>query len=130
MEDSVFTKIIKGEIPSLKVFEDTKTLAFVPLHPIAKGHVLVVPKLQIDQFFDLPGEDYLALMETVKKVAKRMKDALGTTRIGLQIMGLDVPHVHVHVIAFDTAAQFREEPDESAEPDHVFREELAKKLAF
>jgi histidine triad (HIT) family protein len=130
MEDSVFTKIIKGEIPSIKIFEDAKTLAFVPLHPIATGHVLVVPKVQVDQFFDLPNEDYAALMETVKLIAKKMKDTLGSKRVGLQVIGLDVPHAHVHVIAFDTAAQFREEPDETIEPNHAYREELAKKLAF
>lgn len=130
MADSVFTKIIKGEIPCHKVYEDEKTIAFLPLHPIAKGHVLVVPKLEIDEFIDLPDEDYQALMQTVKKVGKRMREVLKSKRIGLQVVGLDVPHVHIHVIAFDTLGQFHEIPDQSAEPDHQKLAEMAKKLAF
>jgi len=128
MQDSVFTKIIKGEIPCHKVYEDAKTIAFVPLHPIARGHVLAVPKLQIDQFFDLPTDDYTALMATVKKVAAHMNAVLGTKRIGLQVVGLDVPHVHIHVIAFDTLEEYREHPDESAPVDHALLAGMAEKL--
>ncbi len=130
MEDSVFTKIIQGELPSHKVYEDDATIAIVPLHPIAKGHVLVIPKIQVDEFFDLPDADYRALMAAVKKVAKRMKTVLGTTRVGLQIVGIDVPHVHVHVIAFDTLAEFHEIPDETKEPDQTKLANMARKLAF
>lgn len=129
-EDSVFTKIIKGEIPCHKVFEDEKTITFVPLHPIAKGHVLVVPKLQVDQFYDLPDEDYQALMAAVKKVAQHMKRILATQRVGLKVVGLDVPHVHYHVIAFNTLDEYDEKPDESREPDHTALAALAKTLAF
>ncbi len=129
-EDSVFTKIIKGEIPSHKVYEDEKTIVFVPLHPIAKGQVLVVPKIQVDQFFDLPDDYYQALMATVKKVAQHMKQVLGTTRVGLKVVGLDVPHVHIHVVAFDTIEEYNETPDESGEVDHSALAALAKTLAF
>jgi histidine triad (HIT) family protein len=128
MQDSVFTKIIKGEIPCYKVYEDAKTIAFLPLHPIAKGHVLVVPKLQIDQFFNLPSEEYRALMATVQKVAKHMKIALSTKRVGLQVVGLDVQHAHIHVIAFDTLKEFREQPDESTPVDTKKLQALADKL--
>ena len=93
MEDSVFTKIIKGELPSHKVYEDDSTLALMPLHPVAQGHVLVIPKTQVDSFYDLENDDYIALMQTVKKIAKRMKEVLGTKRVGLQIVGLDVPQI-------------------------------------
>lgn len=129
-QPSVFTKIIRGELPCHKVYEDDKTIAIVPLHPIAKGHVLVIPKLQVDQFFDLPPEVYQALMATVQKVAKHMEDVLQTRRVGLQIVGLDVPHTHVHVIAFDTLPEFHQIPDESVEPDHEALAAMAKKLAF
>lgn len=128
--DSVFTKIIKGEIPCHKVYEDDKTLAFMPLHPIAKGHVLVASKLQIDSFFDLPDEDYTALMGTVKKVARRMKDVLQTKRVGLQVVGLDVPHAHVHVIAFDAFEEYHQTEDMATPVDDETLAKIAKKLTF
>ncbi len=130
MEDSVFTKIIKGELPCHKVYEDKQTIAFLPLQMSGQGHVLVVPKLQVDQFFELPDEDYAALMRSVKKVAQRMNDVLQTKRIGIQVVGLDVPHVHYHVIAFDTLEEYLSHPDESLEPDHAALADMAKRLAF
>lgn len=130
MEDSVFTKIIKGELPCHKVYEDDRTIVIVPLYPIAKGHVLVIPKVQIDHFMDLPDEDYQAVMAVTKKVAQRMMAVLQPKRVGVQIVGLDVPHVHVHVIAFDTLEQYREQPDESVPPNHEANATLAQKLAF
>lgn len=130
MEDSVFTKIIKGEIPSHKVYEDEKTIVIVPLHPIAKAHVLAIPKLQVDEFFDLPTDDYQALMATVQKVAKHMKDVMQTKRVGLQVVGLDVPHVHIHIVAFDNLDEYHQIPDQSAEPDHPALAAMAKKLAM
>lgn len=130
MQDSVFTKIIKGELPSHKVYEDDKTIAIIPLHPIAKGHVLVIPKVQVDAFYDLSPEDYQALMATVQKVAQRMNTVVQAKRVGLQVVGLDVPHVHVHVIAFDTLPEFHTIPDEKQEPDHAKLAEMAQKLAF
>ena len=130
MEDSVFTKIIKGELPSHKVYEDDSTLALMPLHPVAQGHVLVIPKTQVDSFYDLENDDYIALMQTVKKIAKRMKEVLGTKRVGLQIVGLDVPHAHVHVIAFDTLEEFRQVEDKTAPPDHESLAKMAERLKF
>lgn len=130
MQDSVFTKIIKGELPSNKLYEDDKTIVIVPLHPIAKGHLLAIPKIQVDHFMDLPDEDYQALMATVKKIAKHMKAVLQTKRVGLQVVGLDVPHTHVHIIAFDTIEEFREHPDESSPPDSAKIQALADKLAL
>ncbi|HEX8182940.1 MAG TPA: HIT domain-containing protein [Candidatus Saccharimonadales bacterium] len=127
-QDSIFTKIIKGELPCHKVYEDAQTIAFLPLHPIAHGHVLVVPKLQIDQFYDLPAAEYQALMATVQKVAQHLQQTLGTKRVGLKIVGLDVPHAHIHVIAFNTLAEYNEQPDETAEPDHLALASLAKRL--
>jgi histidine triad (HIT) family protein len=128
MDDSIFTKIIKGEIPCHKVYEDDKTIAFLPLQPVALGHVLAVPKLQVDQFYDLPDDDYQALMATVKKVAQHMKHVLGSKRIGLKVVGEEVPHAHVHIIAFDTVAQYNELPDLAAPPDHTALAAMAKRL--
>jgi histidine triad (HIT) family protein len=130
MADSIFTKIIKDEIPSAKVYEDDKTIAIIPLNPVANGHVLVIPKLQVDQFIDLPDQDYQALWSTVKKVGARMMEVLQPQRIGVQVVGLDVPHTHIHVLAFDTLEQFRELPDlnNPATPEQMA--EMAQKLSF
>ncbi len=130
MVDSIFTKIIKGEIPAHKIYEDSKTIAFLPLHPIAKAHVLIVPKTQVAFFYELPDEDYQALMAIVKKVAKRVKEVIESKRVGLQVVGLDVPHAHVHVVAFDNIEQYKEVEDMGAEPDHAALASLAQKLAF
>ena len=130
MEDSIFTKIIKGELPAHKLYEDEKTIAIIPLHPIAKAHVLVIPKAQIDQFIDLPDEDYQAVMATVKKVGQRIAEVFQPKRVGLQVVGLDVPHVHVHVIGFDTLAQYHEVPDGSEPPDQEKNKSLANQLAI
>lgn len=130
MEETIFTKIIKGDMPAPKVYEDDKTIAIIPLHPIAKAHVLVIPKRQVDQFIDLPEEDYIALMQTVQRVGQQINQKISPKRVGLQVVGLDVPHVHVHVIGFDTLAEYRATPDESLPPDEDTRESLAQLLAF
>ena len=107
MPDSIFTRIIKGEIPVHKIYEDDKTLAFMDINPVTPGHVLVVPKTQAD-IWALPDEDYQALMTTVRKVAERVQDVLKPVRTGVQVVGIDVKdHAHVHVIPFNTVAEFR-----------------------
>lgn len=128
--DSVFTKIIKGEIPCHKIYEDDKTMAFLDIHPIKPGHVLVVSKKQIDEFQDLSDEDYVALWSTVKRVAKRLKTTLGARRIGIHVIGLDVPHAHVHVFPFETIGEYRTVANMQAEPDHDALAAIAKRLAF
>lgn len=125
---SVFTRIINGELPSFKVYEDDFTIAIIPLYPIALGHVIVAPKKQIDQFFDLDDKDYFALMQTVKKVATKMKLALNPGRVGLKVVGLDEPHAHVHVVAFNTLGQYNESDIKDSPIDNKYREELANKL--
>lgn len=95
--ESIFTQIIKNEIPSYKIYEDEKTLAFLDIHPEVRGHVLVVPKTQVDKIYELENEDYLALWQSVKKIAKEMERRLGK-RIILKVIGTDVPHAHVHVM--------------------------------
>lgn len=97
MKDSIFTKIIRGNIPCYKVYEDDKTFAFLDINPLSDGHVLVTTKHQVDKFYDLSDEDYAALFATVKKVAKRIEEVLGV-RAGIVVEGLEVPHAHVHVV--------------------------------
>lgn len=130
MPDSIFTKIIKGEIPCHKIYEDELTFAFMDIHPIQPGHVLVVPKKQIDQFQDLPEADYHAVWSTVKKVANRQKDVLGRLRSGIHVVGLDVPHAHVHVFPFDTLEEYRTIVDMNLEPDHPALAKMAKRLTI
>jgi histidine triad (HIT) family protein len=132
MQDSIFTKIIKGEIPCHKIYEDDKTLAFMDIHPIQPGHVLIVPKNQVGHFFELPDDDYQALMATVKKVAVRLKEVFSDKpRIGVIIEGFDTPeHVHVKVFPAASGDEVRNAPDMSAEPDHASLAEIAQKIAF
>lgn len=131
MEDSVFTKIIKGDIPSHKVYEDEKTMAIMDIHPIQPGHVLVFTKIQVEDFFELPDQDHQAFAETIKKVAARLKAIYPEKkRIGVQIEGLDVPHVHAKIFPIDSGADFHHIPDQDAEPNHAALAEIAKKLAF
>lgn len=130
MEDSVFTKIIKGQLPSHKVYEDDKTIVIVPLHPVAKGHLLVIPKLQVDQFYELPDDDYAALWLTVKKASQKLKQTLNTKRVGLKVIGLDVSHAHVHVIAFDDLDEFSQSENSTIEPDQATLANFAEKLKF
>ncbi len=129
MSDSIFTKIIKGEIPCQKVYEDDKTIAIMDIHPEAPGHVLVVPKIQIDHFDDLPDDYYQAVWATVRKIAKAQKKSFKPARVGLKVVGLDVPHVHIHVLPFSTEQEFRSIPDTSLEPDYKLLEIHARKIA-
>jgi histidine triad (HIT) family protein len=132
MQDSIFTKIIKGEIPCHKVYEDDKTFAFMDIHPIQPGHVLVVPKQQIGFVWDMTSDDYHSLMNTVQKVGQRIREVFPEkARVGVMIEGLDVSdHAHVKVFPFNTPAEYRSVPDMSTEPDHDLLAEFAEKLAF
>ena len=105
MEPSVFTKIINGEIPCYKIYEDDKTFAFLDIHPETKGHTLVIPKHQVDKIYDLDDDDYTALMRTVKKLSKHMEEQLGT-RLLWKVIGTDVPHAHVHLMPLDENWQY------------------------
>lgn len=130
MEPTIFTKIINGEIPSHKIYEDELTYAFLDIYPVQPGHTLVVPKRQVEFVWDLEDDDYQAVMATTRKVATRLREVLGVPYVGSQIIGVDVPHAHVHVIPFTEAAQLRAKQDMSAEPDHAALAELAKRIAF
>lgn len=103
--DSIFTKIIAGEIPSYKIFEDDCFYAFLDINPVAKGHTLVVPKIQIDYIFDL-DDDLIAKMNVfAKKIAIALKKAVICKRVGLLVVGTEVPHAHIHLIPFENESQ-------------------------
>ena len=97
---SIFTKIVNGEIPCYKIYEDDKTIAFLDIHPETKGHTLVIPKNEVDKIYDLPDEDYEALMDTAKKLSKNMEKVLGARTLW-KVVGTDVPHAHIHLMPLD-----------------------------
>ena len=101
---SIFTKIINGEIPSYKVAENEDFFVFLDINPNAVGHTLVVPKQEVDKVFDLDDELYLKLMQYSKTVATAMEKALPCKRVGMSVIGLEVPHVHVHLIPLNEMA--------------------------
>lgn len=129
-EISVFTKIINGELPCHKVYEDDKTIAFLTIGPVRDGHTLVVPKIQVDQYIDLPDEDYVAMWQTAKKVAAKIRKVMGTERVGVIIKGIDVPHAHVHLIPFNEGQSLREGDGVTGEVDHERLATIAKSLYF
>lgn len=95
---TLFTKIINGEIPAYKVAEDDKFLAFLDIRPNTKGHTLCIPKEEVNKIFDLDEETYMGLMAFSRKVAKGLEKAISCKRVGMAVVGLEVPHVHVHLI--------------------------------
>ncbi len=134
MTDSIFTKIIRGEIPSHKIYEDDKTLAFLDIHPAAEGHTLVIPKQQVEFIWDLEDEDYQALMSSVKKVGRRLREITGEKYVGTMVVGTDVPHAHVHVVPFETVASIKAVVSmagrDQIEPNHQALAALAERLSF
>jgi len=102
MEASIFTKIVNGDIPAYKIAEDDRYLAFLDVFPTTEGHTLVIPKQQTDYIFDLDDDLYLGLMAFAKKVAAAVEKAVPCKRIGVAVVGLEVPHAHVHLIPLNS----------------------------
>lgn len=128
MQDSIFTKIIKGEIPAHTIYEDEQTIAILTIEPVRDGHVLVIPKKQIDQYIDLDDESYLAVWATVKKIAPRIRDVTKKERVGIVIKGVDVPHFHVHLIPFNAGESLQDGAGILANDEDLAR--IAEKLRF
>lgn len=99
---SIFSKIVAGEIPSYKIAEDEQYYAFLDIFPLTKGHALVIPKQEVDYIFDLDDDVYAGLMAFSKKVAKAIEKAIPCLRIGVAVLGLEVPHAHVHLVPLKT----------------------------
>ena len=121
---SIFTKIIKGEIPSYKVAEDENYYAFLDIFPIAKGHTLVIPKLETDYIFDIDDEEYKDLFLFAKRVGKAVEQVVDCERIGLSVLGLEVPHAHIHVVPINTVYDI-----DFSKPKLQFSEEEFEELA-
>lgn len=129
MADSIFTRIIKGEIPCHKVYEDDKTFAFMDIHPIQPGHVLLVSKQPAETVWDLTDEDYTAMMQATRKIARKLKSVFpDKKRIGIMIEGLEVDHAHIKIFPINTGDEFRSAPNMNSEPDHPALAALAQKL--
>lgn len=101
---SIFTKIVNGEIPAYKVAEDENFLAFLDIFPVAKGHTLVIPKKEVDYLFDLDDEMYAGLLLFAKKVARGLKKAIPCLKVGVLVLGLEVPHAHIHLVPMQNEA--------------------------
>ncbi|MCM1293777.1 MAG: HIT family protein [Bacteroides sp.] len=101
---SIFSRISAGEIPSYKVAEDSDHFAFLDINPVHPGHVLVIPKKEVDYIFDLTDGEYSALMLFAKRVAKAIKAAIPCKKVGVTVIGLDVPHTHVHLVPMNTGS--------------------------
>ena len=128
---SVFTKIVSGELPAYKVAEDEKHLAFLDINPNAKGHTLCIPKKETDKLFDLSQEEYIALMHFSRKVALGLEKAVPCKRIGMTVIGLEVPHVHVHLIPLQSMADatFGKKEHFSSEEMQALAKNIAAQIA-
>ena len=101
---SIFTKIVNGEIPAWKVAEDENFFAFLDIFPVAKGHTLVIPKKEVDYLFDLDDETYVGLQLFAKKVAAGIQRAIPCKKVGVMVLGLEVPHAHIHLVPMQSEA--------------------------
>lgn len=124
---TIFTKIINGEIPCYKVAETDKYLAFLDVNPNAAGHTLCIPKQEVNKIFDMEEEDYLGLMQFSRKVAKALEKSVDCKRIGVAVVGLEVPHTHVHLIPLNEMDDMRFQKKVQLSPEEF--EALAKKIS-
>ncbi|SVE08772.1 uncharacterized protein METZ01_LOCUS461626 [marine metagenome] len=124
---SIFTKIVAGEIPAYKVAEDERFLAFLDIFPLSKGHLLVIPKKETNYIFDLESEEYLGLWQFTQLVAKAMDKVFDCDRIGVAVIGLEVPHTHIHLVPLKNMTNINfEKPKLKFSPEEF--EEIAQKI--
>ena len=126
MKDSIFTKIINGKIDSFKVLENENFLAFLDLTPVKDGHTLVIPKLQVDYIYDLPENVFKELFVFSKKVAKMLENSFSCNRIGISVVGLEVPHAHIHLIPIDKIQDMNFENKRAEYSNKYFTETLKR----
>lgn len=128
---SIFSRIVAGEIPCYKVAEDDNYFAFLDISPVAKGHTLVIPKKEVDYIFDLDDETYSGLMAFARRVARALQEAVECKRVGIAVMGLEVPHTHIHLIPITTEGDmnfFREKLSLPAEEMAAIAARIAQQM--
>ncbi|MBQ8565674.1 MAG: HIT domain-containing protein [Bacteroidaceae bacterium] len=128
---SIFSRIVAGEIPCYKVAEDDNYFAFLDISPVAKGHTLVIPKKEVDYIFDLDDETYSGLMAFARRVARALQEAVECKRVGVAVMGLEVPHTHIHLIPITTEGDmnfFREKLSLPAEEMAAIAARIAQQM--
>lgn len=123
---SIFTKIINGEIPSYKIAEDEHYYAFLDINPNSVGHTLCIPKLEVDKIFDLPEETYMGLMRFSRKVAMAIEKTIPCERVGMSVIGLEVPHTHVHLIPLHNMSSMNFKNSQKLTPEEF--QEVAEKI--
>ena len=121
---SIFSKIVNGDVPAHIVAEDKKHLAFLDIFPLAKGHVLVIPKKETDCIFDIASDEYIELWKFAQKIAKGMDKVIPCERIGVAVIGLEVPHAHIHLIPLNNVSDINFERPKLNFPE-VEMEEIA-----
>ncbi len=121
---SIFTRIVTGEIPSIKIAETDDFLAFLDINPLSEGHTLVIPKKEVDYIFDLPNELYLGLQVFAREVARALKRAIPCERVGTAVVGLEVPHAHIHLIPISSISDM-----DFSKPKLSFTQEDLQKTA-
>ncbi len=124
---SIFSKIAAGEIPSYRVASDDRYYAFLDINPVAPGHVLVIPRKEVSYIFDLDNEDYIGLQMMAKRVAKAMKAVMPCERIGVAVIGLEVPHTHIHLIPITNEGDMNFANKLSLDPKEM--EEIAARIS-
>ena len=118
---SIFTRIVNGEIPSYKVAEDDHYYAFLDINPLAAGHTLVIPKHEVDYIFDLETEEYAGLWKFAQKVAKAIDSAIPCKRVGVAVLGMEVPHAHIHLVPLQSEGDldFRKEKQQLSSEEFI-----------
>ena len=125
---SIFSKIVNGDLPAFKVEEDENHLAFLDVFPLAKGHVLVIPEKETDYIFDINSDEYLALWQFSQKVAKAMDKVIPCKRIGVVVIGLEVPHAHIHLVPINNVSDINFERPKLKFSDEQMNE-VAQKIS-
>jgi histidine triad (HIT) family protein len=126
-QPSVFTRIINGEIPCQKIYEDDRVIAFLEMHPLNEGHTLVVPKKQVDHLWDLNDDDYEYLWKIAKKVATHISEIINPPRVGVIVEGFGVPHAHIHLVPIYGPNDLKRIQDHT-EPDIAKLTKVAERL--
>lgn len=124
----IFAKIAAGEVPSYKVAEDENYYAFLDIHPVAKGHVLVIPKKETDYLFDIEKEEYSGLMLFTRKVALAIKKAIPCRKVGVAVLGLEVPHAHIHLVPINSESDINFAKPKLLLPEEEFKQ-IAEKIS-